>query len=170
MKHLSACCAVGRQATEIANNIGDLTYAALNRAGLNTLLIAMGDSLVEVQKEVENTLAFARKSKFGFAIAMIVPQLSLIRMLRGLTTNFGSFDHGEFEEEGFERDLNSQPPVAHFWYWSRTLQARLFAGDFAFAIEASLKARPLVVTVPTFEWAEYEFYSALARAELCDSA
>jgi PAS domain S-box-containing protein len=170
MKHLSACSDVGRQAIEIANNIGDLTYAALNGAGLNALLIAMGGPLAEVQEEVASTLAFARKSKFGFAVAMIVPQLSLVRMLRGLTTKFGRFDHAEFEEEGFERDLNVQPPVAHFWYWCRTLQARLFAGDFASVIEASLKARPFVVTSPDFQWAEYEFYSALARAALWDSA
>ena len=50
------------------------------------------------------------------------------------------------------------------------MQARFFAGDFASAIEASLKARPLLLASPTFEMAEYEFYGALARAALCDSA
>jgi hypothetical protein len=38
------------------------------------------------------------------------------------------------------------------------------------AIEASLKARPLLLASPTVEIAEYEFYSALARAALWDSA
>src|SRR5579862_7781111 len=33
MKHLSACSDMGRQAIEVANKIGDLTYAALSRAG-----------------------------------------------------------------------------------------------------------------------------------------
>ena len=64
----------------------------------------------------------------------------------------------------FERHLDNQPPMVHCWYWVRKLQARFFAGDFASAIEASLKARPLLWTSPTFEVAEYEFYSALARA------
>jgi predicted ATPase len=170
MKHLSNCSNVMRQAFEIANKIGDLTYAAYSSANLNTLLIAMGGSLVEVQSEAESSLTFARKSKFGFAIDLTIPQLSLIRTLRGLTPKFGSFDHVEFEEEGFERDLNSHPPVVHFWYWTRKLQARLYAGDFTSAIEASLKARPLLATSPNFEWAEYEFYSALARAAVCESA
>jgi hypothetical protein len=61
-----------------------------------------------------------------------------------LTTEFGSFDHAEFDETRFERHLNSYPPMVHFWYWIRKLQARFFAGDFASAIEASLKARPLL--------------------------
>ena len=170
MKHLPDCSNVMRQAFEIANKIGDLTYAAYSSANLNTLLIAMGGSLGEVQSEAESSLAFARKSKFGFAINLIIPQLGLIRTLRGSTPEFGSLDHEEFEEEGFERDLSSQPPVVHFWYWARKLQARLYAGDFTSAIEASLRARPLLVTSPNFEWAEYEFYSALSRAALWDSA
>ena len=33
-----------------------------------------------------------------------------------------------------------------------------------------MKARPLLLTSPNFEVAEYEFYSALARAACCDSA
>jgi hypothetical protein len=56
------------------------------------------------------------------------------------------------------------------YYWVRKLQARFFAGDFASAIEASLKARPHLLATPTFEVAEYEFYSGLARAACCDSA
>ena len=60
--------------------------------------------------------------------------------------------------------------MVHCWYRIRKLQARFFAGDFALAIEASLKAQPLLWTSPTFELAEYEFYSALARAACCDSA
>ena len=65
MKHLPACCNVMRQAFEIANKIGDLTYAVYSRVGLNTLLIAAGDPLVEVQNEAENGLDFAQKAKFG---------------------------------------------------------------------------------------------------------
>jgi len=133
-------------------------------------LVAMGGSLVEVQREAESSLTFAGKSKFGFAADLIIPQLGLIRMLRGLTPNFGSFVYAEFEEEEFERDLNSRPAVVQFWYWARRLQARFYAGDFTSAIEASLKARPLLVASPNFEWAECEFYSALARAALWDSA
>jgi PAS domain S-box-containing protein len=170
MQHLSACCNVTRQAFEIAKTIGDLTYAAYSRISLNTLLIATGDPLAEVQWEVENGLRFAQKAKIGFATDMANLQLCLIRTLRGLTTKFGSFEHAEFDEIGFERRLESYPPAAHWGYWVRKLQAHFFAGDFASAIEASLKARPLLATLPNFAPAEYEFYSALARAAFCDCA
>src|SRR5271163_4096109 len=169
MQPLSACCNVTRQAFEIAKTIGDLTYAAYSRICLNTLLIAAGDPLAEVQREVENGLRFAQKAKIGFAADMANLQLFLIRTLRGLTTKFGSFEHAEFDEIEFERRLDSYPPAAHWGYWVRKLQAHFFAGDFASAIEASLKARPLLATLPNFAPAEYEFYSALARAAFCDS-
>ena len=170
MKPLSACCDVTRQAFEIAKTIGDLTYAAYSRICLNTLLIGTGDPLAEVQREVESGLGFAQKAKIGFANDMANLQLCLIRTLRGLTTKFGSFDHAEFDEIGFERRLESYPPTAHCSYWVRKLQAHFFAGDFASAIEASLKARPLLATLPNFAPADHEFYSALARAAFCDSA
>jgi PAS domain S-box-containing protein len=169
MKHLPVCCDVVRQAFEVANKIGDLTWAIFSLYHLNSLLIATGRSLVELQSEAENALNFAQKAKFGVMADLINPLLGLIRTLRGLTTSFGSFDHAEFNEILFEQRLDSQPPMFQSWYWVRKLQARLFAGDFSSAIEASLKARPLPLTTPTFELAEYAFYSALAHAALCAS-
>ena len=170
MKHLVACRSVLRQAFEVANKIGDLTWAAYNRLALNTLLIAAGYPLVEVQSETESGLNFAQKAKFGLVADMTTMQLGHIRTLRGTTKTFGSLDHAEFDEIGFERNLDGYPAAAHLYYWVRKLQARFFAGDFASAIEASLKARPHLLTTPTFEVAEYDFYSGLARAACCDSA
>jgi len=168
MKHPLVCCGVIRAAFEIANTIGDLTYAVYARMGLISLLIAAGDPLVAVQSEAENGLNFARKARFSFGFDTIGMLLGFIRTLRGLTTQFGSFDHAEFDEPGFERNLKN--PMTQFWYQVRRLQAHFFAGDFGPAIEASLKARPLLWASPTFEIAEYEFYSALSRAASWDSA
>jgi predicted ATPase/signal transduction histidine kinase len=170
MRHLAACTKTMRQAFEVANNVGSLTWAVYSRLSLVTQLIASGDSLVEVQSEAESSAALAQKAKFGLVGCMISTQFGIIRTLRGLTKEFGSFDHAEFDEMEFERHLQSYPGLVHFWYWTRKLQARFFAGDFASALEASLKAQPLVLTSPSFEVAEYEFYSALARAACCDPA
>ena len=47
----------------------------------------------------------------------------------------------------------------------------MLAGDYRSAVDASSKARPLLWTSPSFfETAEYEFYSGLCRAALCDGA
>jgi PAS domain S-box-containing protein len=170
MKHPFVCSGVIRQAFEIANKIGDLTYAVYSRMSLISLLIAAGHPLAVVQSEAENGLNFAQKAKFAFGFDTINMLLGFIRTLRGLTTNFGSFDHAEFDEIDFERNLNNHLPMAQCWYWVRKLQVHFFAGDFASAIEASLQAQPLLLISPGLEMAEYEFYSALARAACCDSA
>src|SRR5450432_2258699 len=64
----------------------------------------------------------------------------------------------------------------HVWrflslYWIRKLQARVYANDYASAIEAASKAQQLLWTSPSFfEVAEFHFYGALARAAQCDAA
>jgi PAS domain S-box-containing protein len=172
-KHVSACRDLIRRAFEAANKVGDLTLAAYSGDNLNTNLLAAGDPLVEAQRQAEHALEFAQKARFSRVSDVITAQLGLIRTLRGLTSRFGSFDEGEFEECQFERHLASHPALAlpECWYWIRKLQARFFAGDYASAVDASLKAQRLLWTsLSFFESAEYHFYSALALAALSDSA
>jgi len=160
-----------RRAFDVANRIGDLTFGAYSCNNLNTNLLAAGDALAETQGEAEQGLEFAHKARFGLVIAIITAQLQLIRTLRGLTPAFGCFDEGQFDERRFEHDLASQADLAlaECWYWIRKLQARVLAGDYRSAIDASSKARPLLWTSPSFfETAEYEFYSGLCRAALWD--
>src|SRR6266699_458517 len=160
-----------RRAFDVANRIGDLTFGAYSCNNLNTNLLAAGDALAETQGEAEQGLEFAHKARFGLVIAIITAQLQLIRTLRGLTPAFGCFDEEQFDERRFEHDVASQADLAlaECWYWIRKLQARVLAGDYRSAIDASSKARPLLWTSPSFfETAEYEFYSGLCRAALCD--
>jgi PAS domain S-box-containing protein len=161
------------RAFDTANKIGDLTFAAYSRADLATTLLGAGDSLVEVQRESEDGLEFSQKARFGLVIDRITGQLGLIRTLRGLTHKFGSFDDEQFDELRFERHLAGNPALAQpeCFYWIRKLQARLFAGDYASAVDASLWAQQLLWTASSFfEMAEYHFYGALARAASCGSA
>jgi PAS domain S-box-containing protein len=172
-KHVKTGRDLLRQASEAANKIGDLTFAAYSRMDLNTNLLAAGDPLVEVQREAEHGLEFAHKMRFGLVIDRITAQLGLIRTLRSLTQKFGSFDDGQFDELRFEGHLSGNPALAlpECWYWTRKLQARFFAGDYAAAVDASLRAQRLLWTSPScFETAEYHFYGALSRAASCDSA
>ncbi len=172
-KHILAGRDLVCRAFEAANAIGDLIVAAYSCDALNTILLAAGDPLAEVQREAENGLEFARKARFGIVIDIITAQLGLIRILRGLTPKFGCFDDGQFDELRFELHLASDPVLAlpECWYWIRKLQARFFAGDYASAVDASLKAERLLWTSPShFETAEYHFYGALSHAACCDSA
>ena len=170
-KHVRTGRDLVRRAFDVANRTGDLTFGAYSCNNLNTNLLAAGDALAETQGEAEQGLEFAHKARFGLVIAIITAQLQLIRTLRGLTPAFGCFDEEQFDERRFEHDLASKADLAlaECWYWIRKLQARVLAGDYRSAIDASSKARPLLWTSPSFfETAEYEFYSGLCRAALCD--
>ena len=172
-KHVRVGRDLLRRAFEAANRTGDLTFAAYSCQGLNRNLLAAGDPLVQVQDEAVNGLYFAQKARFGLVIDVITSQLGLIRTLRGLTPEFGSFNDEEFDELRFERRLAADRRLAapECWYWIRKLQARFFAGDYACALDASLKAQPLLWTSPShFETAEYHFYGALCQAASFDSA
>jgi PAS domain S-box-containing protein len=172
-KHVRASRDLIRRAFEAANKIGDLTFAAYSGDNLNTNLLAAGDPLVEAQRHAEHGLEFAQKARFSRVGDVIAVQLGLIRTLRGLTSTFGSFDDGKFEERQLERHLADHPALAlpECWYWIRKLQARFFAGEYASALDASFRARRLLWTsLSFFELAEYHFYTALARAALSDSA
>jgi hypothetical protein len=133
----------------------------------------VGDPLVEVQREAEKGLAFARKARFWLSVDAVIPQLQLVRTLRGLTPKFGSFSHEGFDELEFERHLGGSPALAlvEFSYWVRKLQARFFAMDYASSVDAAMRAQRLLgISMSYFEAAEYYFYFALSEAALWDSA
>jgi PAS domain S-box-containing protein len=172
MKHVRTSSDLSRRAFDAANKIGDFTFANYANLTLNSDLLVAGDPLNDVQREAELSLAFVQKARFSGDIDRVIPQLALIRTLRGSTPIFGCFNAGEFEEFPFERHLADNPNlrIHECWYWVRKMQARYFAGDYAAALEASLKAQRLPSISPAFiEEAEYHFYSALSRAAFCDS-
>ncbi|TDW37004.1 PAS domain S-box-containing protein [Rhizobium azibense] len=172
-RHVRTARDILRRALEIANQSGDLTFAGYSYASLNSNLLAAGDPLVEVQRQAEIGLTFARKVRFQFVIDLASAQLGLVRTLRGLTRKFGSFDDDGFDETEIERRFSDDPNLilAETCYFVRKLQARFFAGDYEAAVDASLRAQRLPWTsVSHFEETpEHHFYGALARAACCDS-
>src|SRR6516225_7119759 len=165
---------LARRAFDAANRIGDLTFAAYSCTKLITNFLYVGDPLAEIQPEAEKGLAFAQRVRFGLVVDLLIPQVGIIRTLRGLTPKFGSFDDEQFDELQFERHLASNPTftLPEFWYLSRKVQARYFVADYATAVDASLRAQPLLYTSPSqlingsnlLETAEFRFYGALSHA------
>jgi len=167
MRHVRTGLELLQRAFTTAQETGDLTFAAYNCSTAIILLLAAGDPLGDVQREAENALEFAQKARFGLVVDTTTTQLRLIRTLRGLTPEFGSFNDAEFDEERFEQHFEANPRLmmAACWYWIRKLQARFHAGDHAGALAAASRAEPLLWTSPSFfVVAEYHFYGALARA------
>ena len=162
-----------RRAFDSAKKFGDLTFAAFSCDNLITSLLATGDLLSDVEREAEAGLGFERLARFGMATDLSTPQLRIIRTLRGLTPEFGSFNDADFDESRFERYLEEDPRLATAAcrYWNRKLQARFFAGAYASAIAAAANAERLLWTSPYFfELAEHHLYAALTRSALCDAA
>jgi predicted ATPase len=172
-RHILAGRDMLRRASDTAHTMGDLTYVAYASYSLTTNLLAAGDPLVEVQREAEQSLALAQQMRFGLVVDIASTQLALVRTLRGLTPQFGSFDDPHFDQCRIEHRFSSNSDLARAecWYWIRRAQALYFAGDFATAVDASARARRLLwTTLSNLEVAEYYFYAALSHAASADSA
>jgi PAS domain S-box-containing protein len=131
-------------------------------------LLASGDPLSEVQREVERGLAFAQKAQLVHVVPIIQTHLELVRTLRGLTRKFGSFDDEEFGDARFARNPNSA--LAEWLYCMRKLQAHFHAGDYASAIGAATRAQRHTASGYLYQVADLRFYSALSHAAVCDTA
>ena len=172
-QHVASGRELVRRAFDLAYRIGDLTFASYSWDQLITICLAVGDPLAEVQSECENGLAFAKRVRFGLVIHLCGAQLGLIRTLRGVTPTVGRLDHDDYSEPEVERDLANNPNLvfAEFYYWTRKVEARVFAGDYASAAEAAFKGQGLYWTsAGMFETAEFRLYAALAHAGAWNTA
>ncbi len=166
-EHIANGRELTRRAFDLAYRIGDLTFASYSWDQLITICLGVGDPLGEVQTECENGLTFAKRVRFGLVIHLCGSQLGLIRTLRGVTPTLGRLDHDDYSEPEVERNLASNPNLvfAEFYYWTRKVEARVFAGDFVAAAEGAFKGQRLYWTsAAMFETAEFRLYAALAHA------
>jgi hypothetical protein len=162
-----------RRAFEAAREAGDLSYAAYSCIDLTANLFASGAPLDQVEREAEIGIKFAQDVGFGLADNNLIVQFRLVRMLRGLTLHFGSFNDATFDESRFVQrfENNRELSICACWYWIRKLQAGIYVSDSVAAIAATTKVTPLLRTAPTqIEQSEYQFYGALAQAARCDEA
>jgi PAS domain S-box-containing protein len=162
-----------RRAFEAAQEAGDLSYAAYSCIDLTANLFASGAPLDQVERVAEIGMKFAKDVGFGLAHNNLTVQFRLVRMLRGLTLDFGSFNDATFDESRFVQrfDNNRELSICACWYWIRKLQAGIYVSDSVAAIAATTKVTTLLWTTPTqIEQSEYQFYGALAQAARCDKA
>ena len=161
-----------RRAFDLSKATGDRVSAVSSCCALISNLLMAGEPLAEVEKESEMGQAFCHRAAFRDFIDAAATQAAFIRNLRGRTRRVGSFDDERFDELRMQAHFESEPHARVFecWYWIRKLQARFFAGDYAAALDAAGRARALLSSSPALvEAAEYELYSALAHAAICDT-
>ena len=172
-KHAADARELVRRAYDVACQTGDLTYSAYGWHVLITNHLTVGDPLKVVQGEAEKGLAFATKQGFGLVVANCGAHLGLIRTLRGLTRSFGCFDDDNYNEAEAESHYASNPVLvlSEFFYWTRKLQGRFIAGDYAAAVDAAKRAHQILWTAASqVETGDFRFYAALAHAAAWNSA
>ena len=80
-KHLRAGLGIVRRACAVANEIGDLAWAAYSANLLTPNLLSAGGPLADVQREAESGLQFAKHARFGYVVDQATVDLELIRTL-----------------------------------------------------------------------------------------
>ena len=165
-QHVRAARDLLHRGFEVANKTGDLMFVGWY-SGLYLIenLLASGDPLSEVQREAERGLAFAQKARLVHVVYIVETHLELIRTLRGLTREFGSFDVEEFGDSRFAGNPNSA--FAEWLYCMRRVQACFHAGDYASAIEAATRAQRHKASGYLYQVADLRYYSALSHAAVC---
>ncbi len=162
-----------QRTVDAANEAGDVNYVGYYWYCLISSHLLRGTPLEEVQRIVENGLAFVTKTNFRLLITIFTAQLMLVKSLRGLTPAPGRFDDEVFSESRYEAECAQSKGlfIAGMMYWIRKLQARFLAGDHAGACAAAANAEPDIKTLyGHLELAEFYFYAPLARAAHFDAA
>jgi predicted ATPase/signal transduction histidine kinase len=167
LKPLRESYAFAMRACEAGPANGDLTWSAFAWRGKVICRFLCGDPLDEVQAEAERSLAFVRKVQFPYAINLLTLQRRFIRMLRGLTPSFATFNDEDFDEGRFEQTLETSSRTRYddVKYWMMKAQIRFLADDPASALPAVKKAEAMPeVTLPTMEYAVFTLFAALSHA------
>jgi PAS domain S-box-containing protein len=150
---------------------GDLTFACYGLYQSVTGLLLRNDPLDAVWRESEMALESAQDAKHADAVDIIRNQQRFIGTMQGRTATFSTFSDGQFDESAFEAQLTTERrPWTICWYWILKLKARFLSGDYAAAVAAAGKAKPLLsATAGQIQLLDYFYYAALTVAALYEN-
>ncbi len=161
-----------RAAIRTAIETGDLTFACYGMFQSVTDYLLRNDPLDAVWRESEMALDFAREAKFGDAVDVIRSQQRFIATMQGRTATFSTFSDAQFDEAAFEAQLPPDRSATMIcFYWILKLKARFLSGDYAEALAAADKAKPLLPNAAgQIQLLDYFLYAALTVAALYEKA
>jgi len=151
---------------------GDLIFACYGIFQVVYGLLLRNDPLGAVWRESESGLAFAREAKYRDAVDIIRSQQRFIATMQGRTTTFSTLKDDQFDEATFEAQLTAgRMSFTIAWYWILKLKARFLSGDYAEALAAADKMKPLVSAAGAqIQLLDYFYYTALTVATLYENA
>ncbi len=161
-----------RAAFRAATETGDLTYACYCMERSVTGPLLRNDPLAEVWRESERALDFIRRAGFRDIADIVVSQQRFIATMQGRTATLSTFSDAQFDEASFEAQLTGdRMTLTVCWYWIFKLKARFLSGDYAAALEAGDKAKPLLwASRIHIQLLDYFYYAALTVAALFEEA
>ena len=161
-----------RATSRAAIETGDWTFACYSLCQSVNGALLRNDPLDAVWRELEMALDFAAKAGFGDMAEAIVSQQRFIATMQGRTATFSTFSDSQFDETAFEARLTrDRMALMVCLHWIVKLKARFLSGDFAEAIAAAEKAKPLLwASAVWIQLLDYYYYSALAVAALYENA
>jgi len=151
---------------------GDLTFACYGLYQSVTGPLLRNDPLDAVWRESERALDFAREAKYGDAADIIRSQQRFIATMQGRTATFSTFSDAHFDEATFEAQLTGDRMTLMIcFYWILKLKARFLSGDYAEALAAADKVKPLLsAAAAQIQVLDYFYYTALTVAALYEKA
>jgi PAS domain S-box-containing protein len=161
-----------RAAFRTAIETGDLTFACYGMYQSVTGRLLRNDPLDAVWSESERALGFAREAKYDAAAEIVRSQQRFIATMQGRTTTFSTFSDAQFDEAAFETQLTGDRMTLMIcFYWILKLKARLLSGDYAEALAAADKAKPLLwLATAQIQLLDYFYYAALTVAACYENA
>jgi PAS domain S-box-containing protein len=172
MQPIAAAIDFLRSGIRAAIEAGDPTFACIGLFMLISDLLLRNDPLDVVWRESEIAMDFALRAQYDDGAAMFVSQQRFIAKMQGRTTSFSTFSDAQFHEATFEARLTAgRMPLMICSYWTLKLKAQFLSGNYAEALAAADKAKPLlqVVDFPTVLM-DYFYYAALTMAALYETA
>jgi PAS domain S-box-containing protein len=151
---------------------GELTLACYGMSNCIAGLLLRNDPLDAVWRESETALDFARESRYGDGVDVILSQQRFIANMQGRTAGFSTFSDAQFDEAAFETELiRHRLDYTNCRYWILKLKARFLSGDYAEALAAAGKVLPIPsAAIGQIHLLDYFYYSALAVAACYENA
>ncbi len=161
-----------RAAFRAANETGDLTCACYSVDRFIADLLVRNDPLDAVWRESESALDFVRKARYRDIADFILSLQRFIATMQGRTATSSTFGDAQFNEAAFEAQLTAnRTALMVCWYWILKLKTRFLSGDYAEALAAADKAKPLLgISAAHIQLLDYYYYGALTVAALYEKA
>src|SRR6266581_7339367 len=92
--------------------------------------------------------------------------------MQGRTATFSTLSDAQFEKATFEAQMTGdRRPLVICWYWILKLKARFLSGDYAEALAAADKVKPLLAAAAAqIQLLDYFYYAALTVAACYENA